>query len=104
MFVARRDGEPLGFALCHRRGVVGSPYLATLAVLPQSRGEGVGTRLIQFVEDVFRADARHLFICVSSFNPDAQRLYERVGFRAVGPLEDYFIEGASELLMHKRLR
>jgi ribosomal protein S18 acetylase RimI-like enzyme len=104
VFVARVHGIPLGFALCHRRGVVGSPYLATLAVVPESRDQGVGTRLIRFVEDFFRADARHLFICVSSFNPEARRLYERVGFTAVGPLEDYFIEGASELLMHKRLR
>lgn len=104
VFVARRSGERLGFALCHRRGVVGSPYLATLAVTPEHRDEGVGTRLLRYVEEFFRTDARHLFICVSSFNPDARRLYERVGFTPVGPIEDYFIDGASELLMHKRLR
>jgi ribosomal protein S18 acetylase RimI-like enzyme len=104
VFVARRQGEPVGFALCHRRGVVGSPYLATLAVTPDARGQGIGTRLLEHVERFFHGDARHLFICVSSFNPDARRLYERVGFKTVGPIEDYFIEGASEILMHKRLR
>jgi ribosomal protein S18 acetylase RimI-like enzyme len=104
MFVARDRHDRLGFALMNRRGVVGSPYLATLAVAPAVRGRGVGTRLVGFVEDYFRSEAMHLFICVSSFNPRARALYERLGYRQVGELPDYFIEGASECLMHKRLR
>jgi ribosomal protein S18 acetylase RimI-like enzyme len=104
VFVAKRGGQPLGFALTHRRGVVGSPYLATLAVGAPHRGLGIGTRLLQFVEDHFRPDAKHLFICVSSFNPRARQLYERVGYSPVGEIPDYFIDGESELLMHKRLR
>jgi ribosomal protein S18 acetylase RimI-like enzyme len=104
VFVAKRGEQRLGFALTHRRGVVGSPYLATLAVAAQHRGRGVGTHLLHFVEDHFRPDARHLFICVSSFNPRARQLYERIGFTPVGEIPDYFIDGASELLMYKRLR
>jgi ribosomal protein S18 acetylase RimI-like enzyme len=103
VFVATREECRLGFALTHRRGVVGSPYLATLAVAPEHRGRGVGTLLLGFVEDYYRHEARHLFICVSSFNPRARRLYERVGFRPVGEIHDYFIEGESELLMHKKV-
>jgi len=34
----------------------------------------------------------------------ARAFYERLGFRAVGEFQDYIIEGASEILMHKRLR
>ena len=104
VFVARREQHRLGFALAHRRGVVGSPYLATLAVASEHRGYGIGTRLLRFVEQHYRPEARHLFICVSSFNPRARRLYERVGYTPVGEIQDYFIDGASELLMHKRLR
>jgi ribosomal protein S18 acetylase RimI-like enzyme len=59
---------------------------------------------VTWTEQYFRPSARHLFLCVSSFNPRARALYERVGFRAVGELPDYFIEGASEILMCKRLR
>jgi ribosomal protein S18 acetylase RimI-like enzyme len=103
MYVARVEGECAGFALVNRRGVVGSPYLATLAVAPGFRGQGIGTDLVHHVEDAFRGEATHLFLCVSSFNPRALTLYLRLGFRQVGELPDYFIHGASELLMHKRL-
>jgi ribosomal protein S18 acetylase RimI-like enzyme len=104
VFVAWIGDARAGFVLCHRRGVVGSPYLATIAVEDAWRGRGVGSALIAFVEDYFRPDARHLFLCVSSFNPRARALYERLGFTQVGELPAYFIPTASEILMHKRLR
>jgi ribosomal protein S18 acetylase RimI-like enzyme len=104
IFMAWIGAERAGFVLCHRRGVVGSPYLATIAVDARWRGQGVGRELIAFVEDYFRPHARHLFLCVSSFNPRARALYERVGFTEVGELPEYFIPGASEVLMYKRLR
>lgn len=59
---------------------------------------------MEFAENLFREEARHLFLCVSSFNARARSFYERRGYQAVGELEDYVIEGASEILMHKRLR
>jgi ribosomal-protein-alanine N-acetyltransferase len=104
LYVARADDLPLGFALVHPRGLAGSPYLASIAVAAEARGRGVGRTLLGFVEDRFRPEARHFFLCVSSFNDGARRLYEQAGYRAVGLLEDYVIDGASEILMHKWLR
>jgi ribosomal protein S18 acetylase RimI-like enzyme len=104
VFAARRDGRRVGFLILQRRGVVGSPYLATICVDEPVRSHGVGTQLLAWTEDFFRPQARHLFLCVSSFNPRARALYERAGFVKVGELPEYFIEGASEILMHKRLR
>lgn len=103
MFVAREGGTPLGFVLLRPRGVAGSPYLVSIAVDPGARGRGTGSALLAFVEQRFRPAHRHLFLCVSSFNERARRLYERQGFRMVGELPDYIIDGASEILMHKRL-
>jgi ribosomal protein S18 acetylase RimI-like enzyme len=104
LFLAREGGAAVGFVLVHPRGLAGSPYVASIAVAPQARGQGVGRRLLGHVEDRFRPGARHLFLCVSSFNAAARRLYEREGFTAVGLLEDYVIDGAAEVLMHKWLR
>lgn len=104
LYVARGDAAPCGFVLVHPHGVAGSPYLASIAVAESRRGQGLGEKLLDFVEKLFRPQARHLFLCVSSFNPGARRLYERLGFEAVGVLEDYVIDGASEILMHKWLR
>jgi ribosomal protein S18 acetylase RimI-like enzyme len=101
--VARRGGAPLGFVRIHPRGVAGSPYIASIAVAPEARGEGVGTALLDEVERLY-PKARYIFLCVSSFNPRARALYERHGYTLIGELPDYVIDGASELLMAKRLR
>lgn len=104
MFVARESDAPVGFVLANPRGVAGAPYIASIAVDEAARGRGIGARLLAHAGDHFRAEARHLFLCVSSFNTGARRFYERLGWSAVGDLEDFIIEGASEILMHLRLR
>jgi ribosomal protein S18 acetylase RimI-like enzyme len=103
LLVARSAGAPLGFALVHPRGLAGSPYLASIAVADAARGRGVGSRLLAFAEDRFRSQARHFFLCVSSFNARARAFYERQGYSQVGEFRDYLIDGASEILMHKGL-
>jgi ribosomal protein S18 acetylase RimI-like enzyme len=102
LFLACSSADPLGFVLCHRYGAMSSPYITTIAVDHATRGKGVGHRLLEFVEEHYRG-RRHLFLCVSSFNPRARQLYEAVGYRVVADLEGYVIPGASEILMHKRL-
>jgi ribosomal protein S18 acetylase RimI-like enzyme len=104
LFVAREGAQPKGFILLQPRGVAGSPYVATIATSSDCRSQGVGSRLLRFAEDLFRPEFKHIFLCVSSFNPRARALYERRGYRVVGEFQDYVIRGASELLMHKRLR
>lgn len=103
LFVSRDGDTPCGFALLRERGVAGSPYLVSIGVAEPYRGRGIGTRLLAHAEGHFRPRARHMFLCVSSFNDSAHRLYARLGYVRVGELPDYIIDGASEILMHKRL-
>jgi len=103
LYMAYKDGNPAGMILLDPRGIAGSPYIKSVAVYPEFRGEGIGSRLISFAEDLFRNKARHIFICVSSFNCRARNLYEKYGFKAVGEFKDFIIEGASEILMHKQI-
>jgi [ribosomal protein S18]-alanine N-acetyltransferase len=104
VYVAHCVGRCCGALVLHRRGVAGSPYIKSIAVSEDFRGRGIGAMLMDFAEERFRAEARHIFLCVSSFNTRARAFYERQGYRAVGEIADYIIEGASEILMHKRLR
>lgn len=103
LYIAHVEGRMAGALLIDPCGVAGSPYIKSIAVNREYRGEGIGTRLLSFAEDLFKKDSRFLFICVSSFNTGARKLYEKCGFSVVGELKDYIIEGASEILMHKRL-
>lgn len=100
--MARRAGARCGFLLLDPTGVAGSPYIATIATAAAVRGQGVGSALLEAAEGWF-PEARHMFLCVSSFNTRARQLYERRGYAKVGEFPDYVIAGASEILMHKRL-
>ena len=53
-----------------------------IALLPEHRGAGIGTRLLRELQEEARAAGRALSIHVEKFNP-ALRLYERLGFRAI---------------------
>lgn len=103
MLVARHGGERCGFALLHPRGLAGSPYLASIAVEAAWRSRGVGAALLAACERRFASSSRHFFLCVSSFNERAREFYAHHGYRQVGELADYVVEGASEILLHKRL-
>ena len=102
LLTARLAGRRCGFVLLHPTGLAGSPYIASIAVPEEVRGRGLGAELLRAAENRFPA-ARHIFLCVSSFNTRARQLYERSGYTAVGELPGYIIEDASEILMCKRL-
>lgn len=73
MFVPLQELE--GLAL-------GTWYVNVLAVLPQFRGIGLGTRLLQRAEASAGAlGKRGLSVIVSDANAGARRLYERCGYR-----------------------
>lgn len=103
LYFALSGDMPAGVILTDPRGIAGSPYIKSIAVFPEFRGQGIGTRLLEFAEDLYHGRSKHLFICVSSFNTGARRLYERFGFIALCEFKDYIIEGASEILMHKNI-
>lgn len=102
LFLARAGDDPLGFLLLHPQGLAGSPYVALVAVTARARGRGIGSRLLDFAHARY-PDARHIFLCVTSFNVGARALYERHGYRVVGELKDHSGPGFSELLMQKTL-
>jgi ribosomal-protein-alanine N-acetyltransferase len=103
MYIAHFEGKPSGMILLHKRGFASSPYVRLLSVAPEFRGRGVGAGLMQFAEDLLKPEFKHLFLCVSSFNPRAKKFYERIGYKVVGEVKDYVLNGESEFMMHKRI-
>jgi predicted GNAT family acetyltransferase len=100
VYVAFVEGEIVGFIVLIMSGAfVG--FIQTVAVMPQWRNKGIGSRLMEFAEDRIFGVTSNVFVCVSSFNPDARRLYERLGYSAVGELKDLIVPGHSEILLRK---
>ena len=101
-YVAVADGSVVGFLILNMRGAfVG--YIQTVCVAPEWRSQGIGRRLIAFAEERILAETPNVFMCVSSFNDDARRLYARLGYEVVGELRDYIVRGHSEILLRKTI-
>ena len=100
VWVAREDGNARGFIILVLQGAfVG--YIQIVCVAAEVRGSGVGSQLVAFAEERIFAEFPNVFLCVSSINPRARQLYERLGYKLVGELDDYLVRGYSEFLMRK---
>jgi ribosomal protein S18 acetylase RimI-like enzyme len=98
--VAVRDGAVIGFVIvCMTGAFVG--YIQTVAVAPEERGRGLGARLVAHAEARIFRESPNVFLCVSTFNDGARRLYERLGYVEVGELTDYLVRGHGEVLLRK---
>lgn len=102
VYVAHAETGLAGFLiLCMTGAFVG--YIQTILVHPDRRGQGLGSKLVEFAEQRILRESPNIFMCVSSFNHDARRLYERLGYRVIGELTDYIVQGHSEILLRKTL-
>jgi ribosomal protein S18 acetylase RimI-like enzyme len=87
VLIAESDSLPVGYAVITTRGPEESwatgdrvAELQTLAVLPDHRGEGIGTKLVQGMhEELARLGVGHFTVSVIASNADAVRFYERLG-------------------------
>ena len=103
IFVAVDEEEAcLGFIWFVPKGAFHSfPYLHIIAVKEAFRGMGIGKKLLHFFEDTVFPDSSKVFLVVADFNPDARRLYERLGYRQVGAIPGLYKDGVTEYLMMK---
>jgi ribosomal protein S18 acetylase RimI-like enzyme len=95
------NGETLaGFIVLNMNGsLVG--YIQTVCVAPERRGESIGTALVAFAEERIFRDHPNVFMCVSSFNIEARKLYARLGYQEIGEIKDFLVPGHSEFLLRK---
>ena len=103
VLLAVDDENPVGVAVCFMgfSTFKAKPVLNLhdLAVLPEYRGQGVGSRLLQAVDE----RARELGCCKTTLeviesNESARRLYERMGFgNPTKKAATLFLEKASSL-------
>ncbi len=102
IYLALSGDEIVGFIILNMQGAfIG--YIQTACVSPEWRGKGIGSKLLDFAEERILSETPNVFMCVSSFNGKAQRLYQRLGYEIVGELKDYIVSGHSEILMRKTI-
>jgi ribosomal protein S18 acetylase RimI-like enzyme len=96
-----QDGDTrVGFVIIKLKGAF-TGYLQTIAIDEKYRGKGIGEAVIQYMEELIFNSFSNVYICASSFNLRAQRLYERLGYEKIGVLKDLVERGYDEILMRK---
>jgi ribosomal protein S18 acetylase RimI-like enzyme len=97
-------GGELGGVVSIQHPFLHGPYLQLLAILPPFQGRNLGLQILQWMEvEALTAEARQLWLCVSTFNARARQFYERFGFESVAVLDRLSSDASDELFMRKRL-
>ncbi len=84
-----RDGSPIGWVIVDRS----RPELhgVDIALVADERQQGIGTRVIQALQDEAAAGNRPMGITVQRRNVRALALYRRLGFRAIRDTEAHIV-------------
>ncbi len=90
----------IGFIMIKTKGPF-TGYIQTIVFLEAVRGKGIGEAAIRYIEEIIFKISPNVFICVSSFNTLARKLYLRVGYEVVGVLTNYIQQGFDEVLLRK---
>jgi ribosomal-protein-alanine N-acetyltransferase len=98
--MAVRDQQMVGFIAGDVRRMEGVAWIATVAVLPEYRGRGIGAALLQTCEA--QIPVNKIRLCVRPSNDVAIRLYERFRYIKVGEWTRYYQDGESALVMEKQ--
>jgi ribosomal-protein-alanine N-acetyltransferase len=96
---AVRDKKMVGFIAGDVRRTEGVAWIATIAVLPEYQGQGIGAALLNACET--QITLNRIRLCVRPTNEVAIRLYERFGYTRVGEWTKYYQDGESALVMEK---
>lgn len=99
-FLIRFENSPIGFLILIKQGVLRG-YIATIFIAPEYQGKGFGSQVIAFAEKELFKEFPNVFLCVSSFNKKAEKLYRRLGYSKIGVLKDFFVSGYDETILRK---
>lgn len=81
--------DPMGFVLFRR--ITDEGEIISIGVRPDRRQEGVATALLNAAHKALIAGmARSVFLEVGADNPEAIRLYSRLGYERVGLRKQYY--------------
>ena len=95
------DGKQMvGFIAGDVRRLEGVAWIATVGVLPEFRGRGIGSALLAACE--VKISVGRIRLCVRVSNDTAIRLYEKHGYARVGEWSRYYQDGESALVMEKK--
>lgn len=106
-FVFERDDVLLGFEYHAQEAMTDRTWcLWWIAVRPDTQGQGIGSQLLQFVEDDIRKFGGRLLEIETSSTPHyepTRQFYLKHGYPIVAQKPDYYADGDDMVVFSKRL-
>ncbi|UTI64864.1 GNAT family N-acetyltransferase [Paraconexibacter antarcticus] len=105
---ARHDGAPVGFAFFRPEAHTdGTWNVLAIAVLPEHHSGGIGSRLMQHVEDILRSDGQRVLLVETSGTSKykaTRAFYRAKHYTEVARIPEYWEAGDDKVIFHKHLR
>lgn len=93
------EAKLVGFIAGDIRSAEKVSWIATVGVLPEYRGRGIGRRLLEACEAQLPTPMVRL--CVRASNDTAIELYKRCGYYGIGSWPNYYQDGEQAIVMEK---
>jgi len=87
LFVWEEEGEILGYIIW--RVIAGEVHILNISVHPKMRRMGIGKKLMEFCLEEEKG-SHHIFLEVRVSNKPAIKLYEKLGFRKIARIKNYY--------------
>ena len=99
LFLVAEKRDIVGYIIADERG--DKALIISIAVLPEYRREGIGSKLIEKVLEKIKNDFVILTLRIN--NEEAYKFYQSLGFTYSGIIEDYYENSEDGVLMKKTL-
>ena len=102
IYVLRTPDRPVA-GFCAFWLVIDQAHINNLAILPELRGQGLGTQLLEaIIDEAAHLGAILLTLEVRQSNAPALRLYEKAGFYREGVRKNYYTNPVEDALILSR--
>lgn len=106
-FITDDDGGPVGVAYCAPAPMSDRIwYLYLIAVRPDRQGQGRGTALLRYVEEMLTARGDRMLLVETSGLPSFERtraFYRKCGYEEEARIRDFYKAGEDKIVFRKLL-
>ena len=107
-FTYVQDSEPVGFGYCVPEKLTDGTYnLLAIAVDKKSQGFGIGSKLINYLENELKRQQKRILIVDTSSSEDfalTRSFYLKGGYTNAATIKDFWKDGEDKVTFYKRLQ
>lgn len=106
-FTYLEDSQPVGFGYCIPEKLTDGTYnLLAIAVNKLSQGNGIGSKMLKYLENELKKQQKRILIVDTSSSEDfvlTRSFYLKAGYTNVATIKDFWKDGEDKVTFYKRL-